>query len=154
MRMRTVPELYLQECLESLARKKRITLDAPLFETLHSNGITALDELVDFRGKTYRELADAILAAVDYYEDAQGVTNLFTAVEKAAKTVLRGDYILLPDVDDGDEYQVGRALFLADTKAKYIPDWLEDYLDFEQIGHNEITNNHGCFTYYGYFAAL
>ena len=71
-------------------------------------------------------------------------------LQESVNKIDNGEYILLQDVDDDDE--LGQ--FYTDEGFCNIPDWLENYIDYESFGRDIRLNSQGFFSNYGWFEWL
>lgn len=107
--------------------------------------LRTLDIDVDLDEEDFRALA----AAVEYFSADEPPTA--KTIRKAAYVIEDGDYLLFEGVEDYNE--LGYAFFkerCGKSARMYLPDWVEDYIDFEALG--EEVANRGEFTLYGFFS--
>ena len=99
--------------------------------------LSALSSILEFDDNELK----ALDAALYYYG-----YDLKEMIEK----IENNDYILLQDVDEDDE--LGQ--FYCNEVFCNIPDWLENYIDYESFGRDIRLNSQGFFSNYGWFELL
>ena len=98
--------------------------------------LSALSSILEFGDDELK----ALDAAIEYYG-----YDLKETTEK----IKNNDYLLLQDVDDDDDL----GCYYADGACD-IPDWLENYIDYESFGRDIRLNSQGFFSNYGWFEWL
>ena len=99
--------------------------------------LSALSSILEF---DVNELK-ALDAALEYYGYDLKVTT---------EKIKNNEYILLQDVDEDDE--LGQ--FYCDEGFYTIPDWLENYIDYDSFGRDIRLNSQGFFSDYVWFEWL
>jgi len=99
--------------------------------------LSALASILEFDDNELK----ALDAAIEYYGH-----DLKETTEK----IKNNEYILLQDVNEDDE--LGQ--FYCDEVFCDIPDWLENYIDYESFGRDIRLNSQGFFSNYGWFEWL
>ena len=99
--------------------------------------LSALSSILEFDDNELK----ALDAALEYCDHDLKVTT---------KKIKNNEYILLQDVDEDDE--LGQ--FYCDEEFCDIPDWLENYIDYESFGRDIRLNSQGFFSNYGWFELL
>lgn len=93
-----------------------------------------------------------LAAAIEYFSADEPPTA--DTIRKAAQVVQNGDYLFFEDVNTYDE--LGEAFFYDEcfgtTMVIRLPDWLDNYIDFESLGEDVAERERGKFTGYGFFA--
>ena len=99
--------------------------------------LSALASILEFDDDELK----ALDAAIEYYGHY---------LKETTEKIKNNEYILLQDVDDDDE--LGQ--FYCDEGFCDIPDWLENYIDYESFGRDIRLNSQGFFSNYGWFELL
>lgn len=98
------------------------------------SAIESADQLKDFA------------AAIAYY--VEGKKRFFnTAIAKATKHIVKGDYIFCPNISDESELGFARA----ETVGLELPECWEVFFDYEALGETILENTDGYITDYGFF---
>lgn len=115
------------------------------YDALHKLGISSADDF-DF------DQLNAFGAAIEYYQEklAPVEVTLADAVREAAVTVEYCDYTCLPYAYDEDT--LGVEVVKQRTGRRDIPEWLEEYINYERLGDDYLNDKGGMFTSYGFFA--
>ena len=115
-----------------------------LLDTLHKLNFHEVDDF------GFEQLA-AFTAAVDFYGGDD--SRLFmTAITNAAKVIASGNYTFYANVNNYES--LGREFFCDSVAGSRwrLPEWLEDYTDYAQLGKDVQSNTGGRGTRYGFFA--
>ena len=99
--------------------------------------LSALSSILEFDDNELK----ALDAAIEYYGH-----DLKETTEK----IKNREYVLLQDVDDDDDL----GYFYTDEVFCDIPDWIENYIDYESFGRDIRLNSQGFFSNYGWFEWL
>lgn len=98
----------------------------------------------------------AFAAAVEYFGDCEP-SNGVIAFKLAANLIATGKryYTFYPDVDTWDalgEKVFDNATCRCFSFYRCLPEWFNDYFNYEQLGKDYEGDTGGKFTHYGFFA--